>query len=124
MSSVSESDQYINLSVMIIEQQIQFQATFIYGHNTAPKRLSLWNDIISLRRSIPWIVLGDFNVVRFMNERLGGDPDWPPYMEDLNSCCNEAMLDDLKATEFHYTWDNKSSGDRFLTRKLDRVLVN
>ena len=45
-------------------------------------------------------------------------------MEDLNSCCTEAMLEDLKATGFHYTWDNNSSGDRFLTRKLDRVLVN
>ena len=124
VSMVFTSDQYIHLSAVIIEKQIRFQATFIYGHNTAPKRLPLWNDLLSLRRSLPWILLGDFNVVRFMNERLGGDPDWPPHMEDLNSCCTEAMLEDLKATSFHYTWDNRSSGDRFLTRKLDRVLVN
>ena len=50
--------------------------------------------------------------------------DWPPYMEDLNHCCSEAHLEDLKATGFHLTWDNKGSAEQFKSRKLDRVLVN
>ena len=62
--------------------------------------------------------------MRFSNEKIGGDPDWPPYMEDFNSCCNEALMEDLRATGFHLTWDNRSSGERFLARKLDRASVN
>ena len=67
---------------------------------------------------------GIFNVVRFLNEKVGGVLDWPPYMEYFYSCCNEAMLKDLRATGFHLTWDNLSSGERFLAQKLDRALVN
>ena len=103
---------------------MQFNVSFVYGHNTAGERLSLWNAIRSLTGNLPWLLLGDFNGVRFMNEKVGDDINWPPYMADFNACCNEALLEDLRATGFHLTWDNRSSGERFLARKLDRALVN
>ena len=59
-----------------------------------------------------------------MNERLGGDPDWPPHMDDLNECCYETCIEDLKLVGFHLTWDNRSSADSFTSRKLDQVMVN
>ena len=114
----------VHVSATLLEKQITFQASFIYGFNTPEERLSLWTDIMNLRGQQPWILLGDFNIVRFPTERIGGNMDWPPYMEDLNQCCSEAHLEDLKATRFHLTWDNKGSVEQYKSRKLDRVLVN
>ena len=67
--------------------------------------------------------MGDFNVVRFSSERLGGNLDWPAHMEEFNECCVDAGLDDLRHTGHFLTW-SKGEGDGFLLRKLDRALVN
>ena len=70
-----------------------------------------------------WTILGDFNVIQKPEERDGGDTSWPNYMEELNECCLNAHLDDLRFTGQLYTW-SKGSGEGFLARKLDRALVN
>ena len=117
-------DQMVHVSATFLEKQHTFQASFVYGFNTPGERLPLWADIMHLRGHLPWILLGDFNIVRFPTERTGGNMDWPPYMDDLNIYCSEAHLEDLKATGFHLTWDNKGSAEQYKSRKLDRVLVN
>ena len=55
---------------------------------------------------------------------MGGDLTWPPYMEDFNSCCYEAQIDDLKAVGLHLTWVKKGAEEGRKARKLDRVLCN
>ena len=71
----------------------------------------------------PWLVLGDFNIVRYGEEKLGGDTNCPNYMDDLNLCCYDAGLEDLKFSGTFLTW-SKGSGQGFIARKLDRALVN
>ena len=73
--------------------------------------------------SVPWITLGDFNVVRFRSEKLLGDQSWPNYKEEFNDCCRAASLDDLRFSGQLTTW-SKGSGEGFKARKLDRALVN
>ena len=75
------SDQMVHVSATFLEKQVTFHASFIYGFNTPEERLSLWADIVNLRGQIPWILMGDFNIIRFPSERIGGNMDWPPYME-------------------------------------------
>ena len=55
---------------------------------------------------------------------MGGDLSWPPYMDDLNDCCYEAQVDDLKASGIHLTWIKKGNAGERKARKLDRVLRN
>ena len=68
--------------------------------------------------------MGDFNVVHFGFEKVGGDLSWLAYMKNFNHCCYDAQVDDLKFSTHLCTWSNKSPGDRLIARKLDRVLVN
>ena len=96
---VGSSSQFMHCSVLVLEKQVAFHVTFIYAFNTSVERLPLWEDIVSLSRfaaSAPWILLGDFNVVRFPSERTRENLSWPSYMEDLNKCCFDSQLDDLK----------------------------
>jgi len=124
---MGSSSQFMHCSVLVLEKQMVFYATFIYAFNSSAERLPLWEDIASISRSAsstPWILLGDFNVVRFSSERAGGDLSWPSYMEDLNQCCFDSHLDDLKFSGHLCTWSNKSPSDCLISRKLDRALVN
>ena len=44
-------------------------------------------------------------------------------MEDLNDCCEEVGLEDLKYTGNLYTW-SRGAEQTYISRKLDRALVN
>ena len=121
------SSQIMHTSVTIIEKNYSFLASFVYGFNTAHERTPLWRDIKYLSAgttNIPWVLLGDFNVVRHPSERLGGDPTWHPYLNDFNTCCYDLSLDDLHYSGHHFTWSNKSPEDSLIASKLDRALIN
>lgn len=51
--------------------------SFIYGFNSSNQREGLWSSICSLSLGLtdtPWALLGDFNAIRFNNERRGALP--------------------------------------------------
>ena len=93
------SKQLLHLLVQILDTQQQFLVSLVYGMNSSQERLPLWEAICSLYQSsqcLPWVLLGDFNIVRSVSEKEGGDLSWTSAMEDLNTCCSNAELDDLR----------------------------
>lgn len=76
-----------------------------------------------LFHSLPWILLGDFNVVRFRYEREGGSSDWPSFMSDFDEVICSAGLEDLRFSGGLFTWHNGRMQGHILS-KLDRALVN
>ena len=114
------------MEVTIIQKQITFIASFIYGLYTRRDLASLWSwlRLISNREGHkPWVVLGDFNVVKTVDEKMGGLNSWSAESDDFVDCCIDTQLDDLRYTGHQFTW-SKGEGDSFLAQKLDRVLVN
>ena len=123
---VSMHDQIINLSVSILASGVKIAASFVYGANVASARKHLWANLkiqATAFSHMPWIIMGDFNAIRFRNERKGGSCDWPAYMNDLNDTLFEVGLDDLRYGGPLFTWHNSRVNGHIL-RKLDRVLVN
>lgn len=98
-----------------------FLRTFIYAYNSCEKRKSLWQSLLHHHSSVtlPWLLIGDFNVVL----------DRSVKMHDISSPCQvtSKLCDFLSSTGLHdhkylgqkFTWDN---GHTFC--KLDRALVN
>lgn len=68
---------------------------FVYGDNEYTKRVELWDQMDTtgtIMGTTPWMILGDFNVVKSRNERWGGSNLWSSYMEDLqDSMCKAGM---------------------------------
>ena len=122
---VTVTDQMIHTKVKIIQKQITFLASFVYGLHTRREQATLWHSLQEVADSdnTPWVVLGDFNVVRKPEEREGGSLVWTEACEDLERCCMEAQLDDLRFSGHYLTW-SRGEGENYLARKLDRVLVN
>ena len=73
--------------------------SFVYGLNSPQERLPLWEEICSIAhgsQALPWVLLGDHNVVRSVLEKMGGDLSWIAAMDDLNACCSAVDIEDLK----------------------------
>ncbi|XP_073149026.1 uncharacterized protein [Henckelia pumila] len=115
------SDQVIHVSVVCLHSQRVFLASFIYGRNSVVAWRPLWDFLINHGEniSLPWILLGDFNCVRYPHEKMGGNPIVPKDMADLRNCINRLELSDVNHVGFYYTWFSLA-----VSSKLDRVMVN
>ncbi|KAK3229959.1 hypothetical protein Dsin_001840 [Dipteronia sinensis] len=101
----------------------QFLISFVYGSNEDRSRRALWESLCSNQQGSPWIVLGDFNVYRRVDESIGGCSRITVAMEDFAECLQASELDNLRFSGFLHTWINKRSNG-CISKKLDRVLVN
>lgn len=85
--------------------------------------MSDFSSFPSLVGDNPWLVIGDFNAIRWNHERLGRSRDWPDWMGDLDNCVLSAGLFDLRFCGLLFSWSNRREDDPIL-KKLDRALVN
>ncbi|KAL2247990.1 UNVERIFIED_CONTAM: hypothetical protein Sindi_2651300 [Sesamum indicum] len=101
--------------------------TIVYGASEMIDRRSIWNTLEILageHSDEPWLVGGDFNAVREMNEVCGASGDIRMAMEEFNVGIQEAGLIPLPMQGEWYTWHNCSTNSRSLWKRLDRILIN
>lgn len=125
ISLVFSSPQMIVVEVEILVEHKRFFASVIYGMNLARDMRSLWYDLRSLflvLSSSAWVLMGDFNVVRSLWERLVSLDAAATF--DFNSCLHDINMQDMFTKGFWFTWTNKMGGLGDKKSRLDRVLVN
>ena len=122
------TSQLIHVLVENSELSISFHASFIYGLHIVQDRRPLWKDILNCANSVgslPWISLGDFNVVLNPFEVFGGNPGGNQGVEEFNDCVNACCLVDLRYTGCYFSWNNcRADSEHIIKKKLDRALVN
>ena len=114
--------QLIHVSITNIDMSVQFEASFIYGFNTISERRSLWRDLRLISSSlgdIPWISLGDFNVILDSHESVGGRQCSDQGILEFAQLVNDICIQDLRYTGLYFTWSNST-----IRKKLDRAMVN
>ncbi|XP_074306305.1 uncharacterized protein LOC141641547 [Silene latifolia] len=120
---IEMDSQYIHLKVKDKVGNHIFYATFVYGFNKIEERVPLWNALKSWSINDPWVVLGDFNNVKYSSERVGKpvkDAEMLPFQEVLDEC----ELHDMKTTGAFFTWTNKHPSETRVFSRIDRVVVN
>ena len=103
---IEKSEQVIHMKVTVIQKQISFFVSFVYGLHSRREQSELWKklqDFAAVIGNMPWIVLGDFNVVRHPEERVGGNLHWSEASEDLQKCCMDLHLEDLRYSGHYFT---------------------
>ncbi|KAK3219916.1 hypothetical protein Dsin_013886 [Dipteronia sinensis] len=99
--------------------------TFVYAKCSYVKRRELWRHLEESQVSdYPWLVLGDFNVIRTGAERIGGNPRPLLSMIEFNDCLHQCGLFDLLNTGQRMSWCNGHEGLSRSWAKLDRVLIS
>lgn len=101
----------------------EFLVSFVYGMNTIIERRDLWKELVTLTSSTYWCLLGDFNVIKSLDETDRVDDSWDSGMEDFKECVISIVADDVRGLGPLYTWWN-CQRNRPINKKLDRALGN
>ena len=102
-----------------------FFCSFVYGATAPQERLQLFQQLESIGNHMnrPWIILGDFNCVAGMDERIGHEARFHETTH-LQNCMFNCGVHDIKFSGRIFTWSNKRVGQSRVMFKLDRVLGN
>ena len=89
-----------------------FSITFVYGENEEAGREVLWRNIKEIGQKMfkPWLVVGDFNDILAMEERIGRRRN-RRLNDSFLECVNSCELEDMKSSGCYYTWNNKQQGE-------------
>ncbi|XP_062100345.1 uncharacterized protein LOC133806236 [Humulus lupulus] len=122
---LQESDQLLHSRVCLLGRSHDYCISIVYGSNHLETRKVLWYDLSTVQRPVkPWIILGDFNVVFNVDDRLGGRPISVKEMEDARQWLDLGEAAEMKSLGPAYTWSNKQDGGARIFSKLDRVFSN
>ena len=85
--------------------------------------MEFWNelDTIRMRWSKPWCIGGDFNVIRFSEDKLGGSR-LTPEMSAFSDWINRHGLLDLQLNGASFTWSNHQNPP--IMSPMDRFLIS
>ena len=125
---VSSSDQVMHFEVRIIQESRGFFISFIYGENDAKDRIKLWSNLNDQRVLVdnkPWVILGDFNVIRYADEHSRGIVDNTHGVNEFRSCIEQIDMEDIVMNGLFFTWVQKRKDpESGILKKLDRVMGN
>lgn len=85
----------------------------------------LWRELEGLNVGLePWLVIGNFNCIRNVEERIGGKPRLSITMQEFNQCIDKCGLLELRHSGGSMSCTNGQSGSNRKWAKLDQALVN
>ncbi|KAL2942686.1 hypothetical protein RDABS01_031035 [Bienertia sinuspersici] len=119
------TDQIIHCVIKPSGALEEFFYTFIYAHNDAKLRDSLWETLSKLNSKLrgPWLMMGDFNCVINIEERIGSAVR-QKEIDPMRRCISECELQDIPYSGHFYTWSNKQVTEDRVWSKLDRAMAN
>lgn len=118
------SAQHITCLARFMEKDITFLVSFVYAHNDAVDRVSLWHDIATISITpMPWCLLGDFNCVTDIGEVRGGREHWTPEMQIFKDRLTSNGLGHVRTMGNLFAWTNCTPQNTILKR-LDHMIAN
>ncbi|KZV58610.1 hypothetical protein F511_11258 [Dorcoceras hygrometricum] len=118
--SVLDHPQFLHVKISAPFLPVEIYCSFVYAKCDYIERRDLWLSLLEVKPpSGPWLVGGDFNVVRSASECLGSAGGRRTPMEEFNSFILESALMDAGFEGSSYTWSN-----RHIWKRLDRVFVS
>lgn len=113
------------ISILIKNKTTGFEWLFtsIYGPSIARGRINLWKKLRNIKTywQGAWLLSGDFNMVRYRNERKGKSYNHI-VSRRFNAFINDMHLIDFKPNDRKFTWSNYRKIPSFAL--LNRFLVN
>ena len=101
----------------------EWSCTGVYGLTVNAYKGDFWVELEDIKQKLnnPWCIMGDFNVVRFPNERLGCNR-FSSSMMDFFDFIEQSHLLDLPLNGGTYTWSNGS--DPPSMSHIDRAMIS
>ncbi|XP_074265652.1 uncharacterized protein LOC141588096 [Silene latifolia] len=122
---LSSEAQVINARVTFIPTGDIWWTSVVYGVNRVVGKLPLWQSLQLMHQVVagPWVVMGDFNSVLAMDERIGSEIS-VVEMRDFQDCVDTCGIGDIPAHGSFFTWNNKQEVGDLVFSRIDRAMVN
>lgn len=123
--SFQDDGQILHLQFNHTSLNIVFTCSMVYAGHTVLLRRQLWAFMRSYSQQIqcPWLICGDFNTFRSLEDHMGRSQPSLSMLQDFNDCIEDCSL---MSPSFHgprYTWtDGRGLG--LVKRRLDWVFMN
>jgi exonuclease III len=101
--------------------------TNVYGPATTGEKAAFLRNLdflAALHQHNKWIIGGDFNIIRSLEEKRGGTRRLEQETSNFNSFIDTHSLIDLDTINGIHTWTNRRSGSHQIACKLDRFLIS
>jgi mannosylglycoprotein endo-beta-mannosidase len=101
--------------------------TNVYGPANPRDRkdfLRSLHHISILKQHDNWLIGGDFNIIRNLEEKKGGSRRLERDSEIFNSLIDDLHLVDIETSNDIHTWSNRRTGTHQIACKLDRFLIS
>eukprot|EP00253_Pinus_taeda_P019282 PITA_19282 len=100
--------------------------TNVYGPQRPNDKLGLLDSLGELRdrhAKIPWIMGGDFNMIKSLTEKKGGTRTLSKDSIEFHNFLDNMKLVNKRTSNGLFTWNNKRGGGSQVASKLDRFLI-
>ncbi|XP_058746230.1 uncharacterized protein LOC131619107 [Vicia villosa] len=120
-----KTDQLVHSAVYTKAGNLSHHLTIVYAHNQLNNRRNLWQDLIRISVHIqgPWMVVGDFNNILKVDDRIGGNDVHLAEYIDMEDMLANSNLSEHETIRAWFTWSNKQLANPISSR-IDRALVN
>ena len=121
----SFSNHHIDADVLQ-EGGLRWRVTGFYGHPERAMRVHSWSLLRHLYRlrSVPWLVMGDFNEIISLDEKWGGEDRSLAQMAAFREAMSDCNLQDLGFRGPDFTWSNRRVNGDLVRVRLDRCIAN
>ena len=118
---VHKTDQLIHCKVTQLSTKKNFYLSMIYGMNQESQRVHLWKDLQDIAHQMDeaWCLMGDFNTLRFKDDRIGGNEVQEGELRELANLLETCEIHELKSTGAYFSWTNRTIWSR-----IDHVFLN
>ncbi|XP_074271538.1 uncharacterized protein LOC141595469 [Silene latifolia] len=122
---ISCEDQVTNTMVTYLPTGNVWWMSVVYGFNRVAERVPLWHSLVAMRSVVqgPWIIMGDFNNVLAMCERIGSEVTIAE-MRGFQECVDMCGVVDIPAQGSFFMWNNKHEVGAMVFSRIDRAMVN
>lgn len=117
-------DQMIHCWVREENSTFSSYITFVYGLHSTQQRASLWDTLRTVNYNGPWLIIGDFNSVLGVEDRLNGQPVHHSEMTDFQNCIDDIGVGQITKRGNRYSWSNKRDSENRIYSHINWAFGN
>ncbi|XP_075103900.1 uncharacterized protein LOC142178417 [Nicotiana tabacum] len=120
------TNQVIHCQVKDKGSQFECCITFVYDKNKLHERKKLWDQLRMIYNTMQesWLVIGDFNSVLSVNDRINGQPIHQNEIVDFQNCIKDIGVGQLNRKWCQWSWCNKRDAGERIYNNNDWVFGN
>eukprot|EP00253_Pinus_taeda_P032477 PITA_32477 len=117
---------YLSVIIQHVGDRCTYLVTNLYGPQRIDDKIKFLDSLADLRdrhAGIPWIMGGDFNMIKSLLEKEGGIRILSKDSLEFQTFIDNRSLVDTETNNGLFTWNNKREGESQVASKLDRFMI-